>query len=121
MSTTEALSGIVSLVGAGGVTSIVLGFLAYKGQARAGRRAPLESADLVDANGMFPGSHDVELLTNAVTGLTAAFLKWCVLQEFQICQQHSDAEAFREFIAKREMEETLAAFKAQQKAQHPPR
>jgi hypothetical protein len=60
-----------------------------------------------------PGSHDVELLANAASQVAAALGRLNILAEFHLCQGQSDPDAFKDWLEKRDLEEALAAFRAE--------
>ena len=111
MSPAEVQATIVSLFGAGGFTAIVVGYLAYKKAAVEGRREPLKPEALATP-GPLPGSHDIELLANAVSGLEAAVSQLALLCEFQFVEKVERQDEFRDWSDRREFQAEIAALKA---------
>jgi hypothetical protein len=67
----EALTTAAGLIGAGGLTSIVLGFLAFKTHASKGRNVDGGSVMAGIGEALAPGA-DIELLANAISMLSSA-------------------------------------------------
>lgn len=111
MNSGDALAGLISLVGAGGTTSIVIGFLAYKREAAAGRRDPMK-AETLPTSGAFPGSHDIELLTNAVSMLAAGLNRLSAIVEHEAKDREVD-DLVEERAERREMREVLRAWRSE--------
>ncbi|TDR90273.1 hypothetical protein [Enterovirga rhinocerotis] len=106
----DILTGLISLFGAGGFTAIVVGYLAYKKEAATGRREPLKPETLPTANGHFPGSHDIELLVQAITLLTAALTRCATLLEAEAHDREMDEEAEKR-AEMRELREIVRAMR----------
>lgn len=102
MTAGEVFTGILSLFGVGAIPAMVVGYLAYKKEAAIGRRDTLRSSDLTQASGHFPGSADIELLTNAVSQLRAGLLRLTAVMEFRFVREdcHDD---FEEWAARQEI------------------
>ena len=115
MNAADALTGLITLVGTGGLTSIVIGFLAYKKEAGKGRREPMK-AETLPTPGPYPGSWDMELVANALTTVSSAVMRLSLLHEFQMTRRPGGQEAFEKWIEEREMHATLEAFRADQRS-----
>lgn len=105
----DALNGLLSLVGAGGFTSIAIAYLAYKAEAAKGRRQPLDPDTLTLANGPFPGAHDFELLAHALGLHTAALVRSNHLAEFRLGPVRG--QKFRAWLEEREMRDAFDQLK----------
>jgi hypothetical protein len=83
MTASEAFNGLITIVGSGGLVTILIALLGYKREAEKGR--PVNTAPVIMAGqSMFnggPQAKDIELLTQAVTGLTGAILRQVALME----------------------------------------
>lgn len=110
----EVLTSLLSLR-RGGFTAIAVGFFAYKKAAAEGRREPMKPGEL-STPGPLPGSHDIELLANSVSALTASVCRLGLLYEFHNVEQADKHEDFREWSERRLLQAEIAVLRAAHEA-----
>jgi hypothetical protein len=109
----EAFSALTPIVGSGGLIGALLAYLGYRQQASRGRPDPAPlTVTLASSSPM--KSADMELVANAMSNIGSAITRSNILAEYRICvAAGDDGAAFKKWLEHREMEEALAAFKAQ--------
>jgi hypothetical protein len=80
MTASEAFQGLVTIIGGGGLVSVIIAFFSFKTQAMKGRVAD-PTPMVIAASSGGPQAKDMELLTQALTGLTSVLLRQVVVME----------------------------------------
>lgn len=114
MTGSEAVAALVPLVGTGGLGAIVVAILGYRAQAAKTVSGAKESVGLGPVK-----ASDIELAVNSIMQMSGSVIRLTMLREFQL-KKDDLFDEFEEWVAQREMQATLAAFRAEQKARAKP-
>lgn len=108
MTSTEALSGLASIVGGGGIVSVIIAWLGLKQEAMKGRREPDGRTVALAIGDVYAEKRDREAFTQALKELTAVIVRIADLLEADVEMK----------VSEKNLKATIAVLRSEMKDEH---